>query len=60
MPNDLDLIRRGDAKAAVFGVAESTLFACTEVELPFNRRDLYDAMVAALLAPAAAEVEDGT
>jgi hypothetical protein len=32
----------------MFGVAERTLFACTEDELPFNRRDLFEEMRAAL------------
>jgi hypothetical protein len=43
-----DPISRRDAKEAMFGVAESTFFACAEDELPFNRRDLFEEMRAAL------------
>jgi hypothetical protein len=54
--SDSDLLRRGDVKAAAYGVSERTLFACDETELPFNRRELFDDLAAAIDAvPAAAD-----
>ena len=51
-----EYIRRDDAKAAIHQVVSTVIIACEDHQLPIERRDLYEDLVAALDAlPAAGE-----